>query len=117
MTSAECLECGAHAANAATLMFNTGPICGEGIGSYRGDPAMWSVNRHSGVDLYARNDVPPLRLCPAVRRAGVISLDAGSSAWRTGTYIRHGQPQGHMHIWRDLRGDQNYRSLQGNAAF
>jgi SAM-dependent methyltransferase len=28
----------AHAAPAATLMFNTGPSYGEGIGSYRGDP-------------------------------------------------------------------------------
>jgi len=29
---------GAHAASAATLMFNTGPTYGESIGSYRGDP-------------------------------------------------------------------------------
>jgi SAM-dependent methyltransferase len=27
-----------HATNVATLMFNTGPAFGEGIGSYRGDP-------------------------------------------------------------------------------
>jgi hypothetical protein len=27
-----------HAAKAATLMFNTGPMHGEAIGSYRGDP-------------------------------------------------------------------------------
>jgi hypothetical protein len=28
----------AHATKAATLMFNTGPMYGEAIGSYRGDP-------------------------------------------------------------------------------
>jgi hypothetical protein len=40
---------GAHAASAATLMFNTGPTYGEGIGPYRGDPlyhaplSIWDV--------------------------------------------------------------------------
>jgi hypothetical protein len=27
-----------HASDSAILMFNTGPMHGEGIGSYRGDP-------------------------------------------------------------------------------